>query len=85
MNRILDELGLEVERSVVLNKADLTDKATLCDLQKRYDAFSVSSVSGAGLDALKAHLAKLIEGPDHVPLPNDEHAAYGVVNAASYD
>ena len=85
VNRILDELGLEVERSVVLNKADLTDKATLCDLQKRYDAFSVSSVSGAGLDALKAHLAKLIEGPDHVPLPNDEHAAYGVVNAASYD
>ena len=84
VNRILDELGLEVPRTVVLNKADLADKRSLCQLEERYDALSVSAVSGQGLDALKAHLAKLIEGPEHVPLPSDEHAAYGVVNA-SYD
>ena len=84
VNRILDELGLEVPRTVVLNNADLADGPTRCQLEERYDALSVSALSGEGLDALKAHLARLIEGPGHVPLPSDMHAAYGVVNA-SYD
>lgn len=84
VNRILDDLGLGQTRTVVLNKADLAGKADLCQLEERYDALSVSAATNEGLDALKAYLARLIEGPEHVPLPADTHAAYGVVGPA-YD
>ena len=80
VNRILDELELEVERLVVINKADVAHKDVLRQLGERYDAKSVSAVTGAGMDDLKALLAKKIEGPDHVPLPDDFAAAYGVVS-----
>jgi tRNA U34 5-carboxymethylaminomethyl modifying GTPase MnmE/TrmE len=75
----LDELDVHVERHVVLNKADLVQKDVLEQLESRYDALSLSAVTKEGLDALKAHLAKLIEGDAHEPLPDDVHAAYGVV------
>ena len=81
VNRILDELGLEVPRLVVLNKADLADPHTVRDLGERYAASSVSAVTGAGLDELKALLAKTLEGDHHTPLPEDFAAAYGVVSS----
>ena len=81
VNRILDELSIEVERLVVINKADLADAGVLAQLAERYGALSVSAVTGEGIDELKAHLAKLIEGPNHVPLPEDFAAAYGVVTS----
>jgi GTP-binding protein HflX len=80
VNRILDDLGVEVPRTVVLNKADLAAPADLKDLAKRYDALSVSAVTGAGLDELKASLAQLLEGPRHVPLPSDPARAYGMTS-----
>ena len=83
VNRILDELKVEVPRLVVLNKADLADPVTLRELCGRYDAQGVSAETGAGLDELKALLAKTLEGSDHVPLPDDPRAAYGV--ATSHD
>ena len=81
VNRILDELKIEVERLVVINKADAADAQVLAQLAERYDAVSVSAVTCEGIDDLKAHLAKLIEGPNHVPLPEDFAAAYGVVTS----
>ena len=83
VNRILDELKVEVPRLVVLNKVDLADAVTFRDLCGRFDAQGVSAQTGAGLDELKALLAKTLEGPDHVPLPDDPRAAYGT--ATSYD
>ena len=81
VNRILDELDIEVERLIVLNKADAADPELLAGLQERYDALAVSAATGAGIDCLKASLAKVIEGPQHVPLPSDPEAAYGVVSS----
>ncbi len=80
VNRILDELGLEPPRHIVLNKCDLADTETCRQLGDRFDALSVSAVTGQGLDELKALLAKTIEGPGHVPLPEDPAAAYGMVS-----
>jgi len=83
VNRILDELKLEVPRLAVLNKADLADGTVLKDLAKRYGALGVSAVTGGGLDALKARLAEALE--DYVPLPRTPQAAYGGASPASYD
>ena len=83
VNRILDELEVEVPRQVVLNKADLADSVTLRELGGRYGAQGVSARTGAGLGELKALLARTLEGSDHTPLPDDPQAAYGMV--ASYD
>ena len=83
VGRILDELKLEVPRLVVLNKADLTDKITLRELGGRYEALGVSAATGAGMDDLKALLAKMLEGPDHIPLPENPEVAYGM--ATSHD
>jgi len=78
VNRILDELELEVERLVVINKADIAHDSVIAGLEERYDALSVSAVSGQGIDTLKALLAKKIEGPNHVPLPENFEVAYGM-------
>ncbi len=83
VNRILDELGLEVPRLVVLNKADMAEGTTVRELGGRYDALGVSASTGAGLDDLKALLAKTLEGDAHIPLPENPEAAYGL--ATSYD
>ncbi len=83
VDRILDELHVEVPRQIVLNKADLTDAVTLRELCGRFGARGVSAQTGAGLDELKALLAKTLEGSEHVPLPEDSQTAYGT--AASYD
>ena len=83
VERILDDLDLKVERLVVINKADVAHETVLEGLSERYGAPCVSALSGAGLDDLKALLARRLEGPDHVPLPTDPVAAYGV--AASHD
>ncbi|CAN5772891.1 GTPase HflX [soil metagenome] len=82
VDRILDDLDLKVERLVVINKADAAHETVLTGLEERYGALGVSALSGAGLDDLKALLARRLEGPDHVPLPSDPAAAYG---AASHD
>lgn len=55
------------------------DAEVRADLELRYQARSVSARSGEGMDALKAWLAERIEGPGHVPLPDDPAAAWGVV------
>lgn len=66
VNRIMDELEIEVPRLIVINKADLADPATLIQLQERYQANAVSAVTGEGLDELKAQLAYTLSKP---PLP----------------
>jgi GTP-binding protein HflX len=78
VNRILDDLKIEVPRKVVLNKADLADKDTLRQLQERYEALAVSAVTEQGLNDLKALLAKLIEEPAHLLLPQGLQTTYGV-------
>lgn len=79
VERILDRLELTPPRRIVLNKADAMDPRVREELEVRYGARSVSARSGDGLDALKADLAAAIEGDDHVPLPDDPAAAWGVV------
>lgn len=60
VNRILDDLGLTQQRIVVLNKSDIADPDVLRQLRDRFEATSVSAVTGAGLADLKAHLAAVI-------------------------
>jgi GTP-binding protein HflX len=79
VERILDRLELTPPRLVVLNKADAMDPVVRRDLEQRFSALSVSARDGDGLDALRARLAEAIEGEDHVPLPDDPAAAWGVV------
>ncbi|MEM6431688.1 MAG: GTPase HflX, partial [Deinococcota bacterium] len=79
VNRILDSLELNVERHIVLNKCDLVDEARLEQLQARYNALSVSATTRAGLDDLKTHLAKAIEGEAFEPVPDDVSATYNVL------
>lgn len=79
VDRILDELALEPPRLITLNKSDLADEHTLKQLGERFDALSVSAVTGEGLNELKALLAKTIEGEEHQPLPQNLAAAYGVI------
>ena len=79
VERILDELELDNPRIVVINKSDAAHPQTLEQLEVRYDALSVSAIDGSGIAELKALLAKRIEGDDHVPLPDDPVAAYGLV------
>jgi GTP-binding protein HflX len=80
VERILDELGIELPRLIVLNKADLAEASEMQALQTRFEALAVSAVSGDGLDELKAQLARALEGSAHQPLPDDPRAAYGVVS-----
>lgn len=85
VERILDELDLTRPRIVVLNKADAADAGVLGQLGQRYDALGVSAVTGAGIDELKALLAREIEGDTHVPLPADPVAAYGMAPSLATD
>ncbi len=62
VNRIMDDLGLEVPRQVVLNKADKAEAEVLRQLQERYNAHSVSAVTGDGLATLKDQLALSLGG-----------------------
>ncbi len=80
VNRILDQLGIELPRLIVLNKADLAEASQLQALQKRFEALAVSAVSGDGLDELKAQLARALEPSAHNPPLDDPRAAYGVVS-----
>ncbi len=78
VQRILDELKLEPPRLIVLNKADLADKAQLDELADRYDAVAVSAATGAGLDELRAVLTTRLEagrdaGAERVP-PKEQGA-----------
>lgn len=78
VERILDDLDLIRPRMVVLNKADDADPIVLQQLSERFDALTVSAITGEGIDELKAILAHRIEGDAHVPLPADPVAAYGM-------
>ena len=81
VERILEELEVEVPRQVVLNKADLADAITLRELGERYDAPGVSAATGAGVQELKTLLASKLGGGDHAPVP-EVTSAYG---AAPHD
>jgi GTP-binding protein HflX len=85
VQRILDELELEPPRRVVLNKVDSADAGVVAQLSERYDARGVSARTGHGLDALKAELARVLEGPGHVPLPDDPQRAYGLIRSTHAD
>lgn len=61
VSRILDQLELDRPRMVVLNKADIADKAELEQLRERYSAIAVSALTGEGLDELKERLAHMFE------------------------
>jgi GTP-binding protein HflX len=70
VRRVLDDLGLEVPRQVVLNKADAADPQVVAELARRYDARIVSAVTGAGMDELKAALARaLLDAGVEAPAP----------------
>ncbi len=79
VDRILDSLKLEVQRQIVINKADLAFPDVLLQLQERYDAHSVSAVTKQGVSELKAALATRLS-PNLIP-PVREVAAY----VASHD
>ncbi len=85
VQRILDELSLEPPRLIVLNKADAADGRVLAELQERFGAVAVSARARSGLDELKAVLARALEGPRHVPLPDDPARAYGWASQAHGD
>jgi len=70
VRRVLDDLGLEVPRQVVLNKADAADPQVVAELARRYDARIVSAVTGAGIGELKAALARaLLDAGVEAPAP----------------
>lgn len=60
VQRILDQLGLEPPRLIVLNKADAADAEVLTALSERYGAVAVSATSGDGLPELRSVLAELL-------------------------
>jgi GTP-binding protein HflX len=61
VNRILDELGLEPPRLIVINKADIADGEVIFQLEERYGARGVSAISKTGLDELKEQLAAQLQ------------------------
>ena len=69
VNKIMDELELEVPRLVVLNKSDLADPMMLSQYAVRYEALCVSAVSKEGLPELKLALANILEGKEAEVLP----------------
>ena len=75
VNRIMDELTIEVERRIVINKADLADSNSLEQLKERYTAQAVSAVTGDGLDELKTLLAELLSKPS-VPAQDTKAGGY---------
>ncbi len=85
VDRILDELELEPPRLIVLNKADAAGPALLAGLRQRFEALAVSARTKAGLDELKAELARALEGGGHVPLPDDPVRAYGMAPGLAGD
>jgi GTPase len=82
VDRILDGLKLEVERQVVINKADLAFPDVLAQLEERYGAKSVSAVTKQGVSELKASLAARLEQTTFIPPLRDVAAAYA---ATSHD
>ena len=60
VQRILDQLGLEPPRRIVLNKADAADPEVVAALAERYGAVAVSATTGAGLPELRSVLAELL-------------------------
>ncbi len=82
VQRILDALGLEPPRRVVLNKADVADAEVLAGLQERYRAVAVSARSGSGLDDLKAALAAALQGPRRTPSGPEHAGAFDPAPAA---
>jgi GTP-binding protein HflX len=85
VQRILDDLGLEPPRRVVLNKIDAADRQVLDELVRRFDATGVSARTGEGLDTLKASLARALEGPHGVALPGDAALAHGLAGVRHGD
>lgn len=86
VDRILDDLELEPPRAVVLNKADAADPAVLIELAHRYEATSVSALSGSGLEALKARIAALVDsGAVHREFERSGVAVSGVTGSASIE
>ncbi len=82
VERILDELKLEVPRLVVINKGDLAERDVLQGLTERYQALAVSAETGEGLGALKDQLADWLESPRHDP---QLRGAQEAVAATPYD
>ncbi len=60
VQRILDDLELEPQRLVVINKADAADEDVLAQLAQRYGAVGVSALTGAGLGELKTAIAHAV-------------------------
>ncbi len=77
VNRILDDLALEVPRLVVINKGDIADPDVLRQLGERYEAQAVSAVTGEGMGELKDYLAGWLESPRYTAPDSDSAASYG--------
>lgn len=79
VNRIVDDLGIEVEQVVVINKADIAGEMVLNQLKTRYEAIAVSAVTAEGIDELKTLLAGILQRP--TPPVDDAESSY----AAGYN
>lgn len=58
VERILGDLEIDRPGFVVLNKADLVEPEQLAELALRFDASTVSAVTGDGVEALKTRIAR---------------------------
>jgi GTP-binding protein HflX len=65
VDMVLDEIGAgDLPRVLVLNKIDVTDPATVRQLQRSHgDAVAVSAMTGEGIDELVAAITSRLESP----------------------
>lgn len=62
VDRILSELGIDIEKLVVFNKTDISNPDLVEQLQERYSAQAVSAKTGEGIELLKTILAYKLDG-----------------------
>ncbi|HZW99002.1 MAG TPA: GTPase HflX [Trueperaceae bacterium] len=66
VQRILDDLELDPQRLVVINKADSADPQVIRQLRERYGAVAVSALTGEGIGDLKDQLAHVLPSAEAV-------------------
>lgn len=61
VNKILDDLNIQVPALVVFNKCDIAKVDMLSEFEKQYQAIAISALTGRGLEKLKDLLAEKIK------------------------
>ena len=62
VDRILSELGIDVEKLLVFNKTDIANPDLVAQLKERYSAQAISAKTADGIDLLKTILAHKLDG-----------------------